>query len=157
PAVAGDKCFLDAERTKPGPDRILGDLNRNCVLDPGDLIELFSDNVDDDANGYVDDIAGWDFFKHDNNPYDDTRYGHGTGEAKDSTAEGNNGQGGIGVCPRCMVMPLRVADSYVADSNAFAKAVVFGVDNGAKVVQEALGSINQTPLSRAAMDYAYTK
>jgi hypothetical protein len=157
PVVTGDKCFADGERTKPGPDRILGDLNRNCILDPGDLIELFSDGKDDDANGYVDDISGWDFFKHDNNPYDDTRYGHGTGEARDSSGEGNNGKGSIGVCPLCRFIPLRVADSYVADSNAYGKAVIYGVDNGVKVIQEALGAINQTPLSKAAMDYAYKK
>jgi subtilisin family serine protease len=139
PAVAGEKCFVDGERTKLGPDRIKGDLNRNCILDPGDLIELFSDGVDDDGNGYVDDISGWDFFKNDNNAYDDTRYGHGTGEARDSSAEGNNAKGDIGVCPLCRFIPLRVADSYVADSNAYGKAVIYGVDNGVKVIQEALG------------------
>ncbi len=157
PPVVGDKCFTDGDRTKKGPDRIAGDLNRNCILDPGDLIELFSDGKDDDGNGYVDDISGWDFFKNDNNAYDDTRYGHGTGEAKDSSAEGNNGKDGIGVCPLCRFIPLRVGDSYVADSNAYGKAVIYGVDNGVKVIQEALGAINQTPLSRAAMDYAYSK
>ncbi len=157
PVITGDTCFADGERTKKGPDRIAGDLNRNCIFDPGDLIELFSDGKDDDGNGYIDDISGWDFFKHDNNPYDDTRYGHGTGEARDSSAEGNNGKGSVGVCPLCRFIPLRVADSYVADSNAFGKAVIYGVDNGVKVIQEALGAINQTPLSRAAMDYAYKK
>ena len=64
----------------------LGDRNGNGMLDAGDLILNFSDGVDDDGNGYVDDIAGWDFMKDDNDPYDDTRYGHGTGEARDSTA-----------------------------------------------------------------------
>ena len=81
PTVAGEKCFSDGNRTMMGADRIKGDVNRNCILDPGDLIAMFSDGVDDDANGYTDDIAGWDFFKNDNDPYDDTRYGHGTGEA----------------------------------------------------------------------------
>ena len=80
PIVTGEKCFTDPQRTKLGADRIAGDLNRNCILDPGDLILMFSDGVDDDANGYTDDICGWDFFKNDNDAYDDTRYGHGTGE-----------------------------------------------------------------------------
>ena len=92
---------------------------------PGDLIEMFSDGVDDDANGYTDDICGWDFYKNDNNPYDDTRYGHGTGEAKDSTAEANNGDGDPGVCPLCRFVPLRVGDSFIADVNAFGKAVIY--------------------------------
>src|SRR6185437_6499997 len=41
----------------------LGDKNGNGILDPGDLILNFSDGVDDDGNGFVDDIAGWDFMK----------------------------------------------------------------------------------------------
>ncbi|HEY8074946.1 MAG TPA: S8 family serine peptidase, partial [Labilithrix sp.] len=138
-------------------DLLAGDKNKNCLLDPGDLILMFEDGVDDDANGYTDDIAGWDFYKNDNDPYDDTRYGHGTGEAKDSNAEGNNMIEEVGVCPLCRFVPLRVGDSFIADANAFGKAVVYAADNGAKVVQEALGTIDQTIFSKAAIDYAYSK
>jgi MYXO-CTERM domain-containing protein len=157
PPVPGEKCFTSGDPDKPGADRIKGDANRNCVLDAGDLIELFTDGIDDDANGYADDIAGWDFYKNDNNPYDDTRYGHGTGEAKDATQEGNNGIEGIGVCPACRFVPLRVGDSFIADSNDFAKAAIYAADNGASVVQEALGTIDMTSFARAAIDYAYSK
>ncbi len=103
----------------------------------------------------MDDISGWDFYKNDNNPYDDTRYGHGTGEAEDSSDEANNGQGDIGVCPDCRFMMLRAGDSFIADATDFAKGVVYAADNGVKVVQEALGTINQTAFSKAAIDYAY--
>lgn len=157
PTVPGEKCYTDGERTKLGNDRIKGDLNRNCLLDAGDLILMFSDGVDDDANGYKDDIAGWDFYKNDNDPYDDTRYGHGTGEAEDSAGEANNGESDPGVCPNCMFIPLRVGDSFVTDANDFAKATVYAADNGAKVVQEALGTVDQTAFSKAAIDYAYNK
>jgi hypothetical protein len=157
PVVAGEKCFEGSDKAKPGADRIKGDVNRNCILDPGDLIILFSDGVDDDANGYTDDISGWDFYKNDNDPYDDTRYGHGTGEAKDSTAEANNQDGDPGVCPGCRFVPLRVGDSFIGDANDFGKAVIYAADNGVKVVQEALGTINHTAFSRAAIDYAYGK
>ncbi len=133
------------------------DANGNGILDPGDLIVLFSDGVDDDNNGFVDDISGWDFFKDDNDPYDDTRYGHGSGEARDSTEEGNEGQGGIGVCPKCRFIPLRVGDSFIADADDFAQAATYAVDNGASVIQEALGTVDQTQISRAAIDYAYAK
>ena len=124
------------------------------VKDPSDLIALFSDGVDDDGNGFIDDISGWDFFWNDNNPYDDVRYGHGTGEAKDSVAEANNG-GDIGVCPNCRVLNLRVGDSFVADVNNFAMAVTYAVDMGADVVQEALGTLNNTQLTVDAIDYAW--
>jgi MYXO-CTERM domain-containing protein len=157
PRVPGDACFTDGARSTKGPDRLLGDLNKNCILDPGDLIEMFSDGVDDDGNGYVDDIAGWDFFKNDNNPYDDTRYGHGTVAARDSSAEANNGTGEPGVCPKCRFIPLRVGDSFFADANDFAKAAIYATDMRASVIQEALSTLNQTPFSKAAIDYAYKK
>ncbi len=136
---------------------MVGDLDENCILDAGDLIQLFSDGVDDN-NGYKDDISGWDFYKNDNDPYDDTRYGHGTGEMQDSAAAGNgNGQGDIGVCPDCRVMMLRTGESFIADASDFAKGVVYAADNGVNVVQEALGTIDQTAFSKAAIDYAYSK
>ena len=61
------------------------------MLDPQDLLIAFSDGTDDDGNGFADDIAGWDFLDNDNDPFDDVQYGHGTGEAQDSSAEANNG------------------------------------------------------------------
>jgi hypothetical protein len=131
------------------------DSNGNGLLDAQDLIRAFSDRVDDDKNGYVDDIAGWDFFRNDNDAYDETRYGHGTGEAMDSGAEADNGIDDAGVCPRCRILPLRVGDSFVADANDFALAVTYAVDSGAAVVQEALGTLSNSPLSRWAIDYAY--
>ena len=124
------------------------------IKDPSDLIVFFSDGVDDDGNGYIDDISGWDFMWNDNDPYDDVRNGHGTGEGKDSTAQGDNG-GDIGVCPNCMLLSLRVGDSFVADVNNFAMAVTYAVDMGASVVQEALGTINNTQLTVDAIDYAW--
>ena len=124
------------------------------VLTPQDLIIAFSDGKDTDHNGYVDDIAGWNFLDNTNDPFDDVQYGHGTGEARDSNAEANNGKD-LGTCPNCMVVPLRVGDSFVADANRFGEAVTYAVDNKVLVVQEALGAINNTQLGRQAVDYAY--
>src|SRR5438132_2436073 len=128
------------------------DANQNGILDPEDLIRTFSDGVDEDHNGYTDDIAGWDFYENDNDPADNVHYGHGTGEARDSAAE-------IELhttqCPNCMLMPLRVGDSFIADINDFAQAVVYATDNGVSVVQEALGTLNHTGFAQAAVDYAY--
>ena len=99
------------------------------TLVPQDLLIAFSDGADDDGNGFADDIAGWDFLDNDNDPFDDVQYGHGTGEARDSTAEASNG-GDAGSCPNCVVVPLRVGDSFVADVNRFAQATLYAVDNG---------------------------
>jgi hypothetical protein len=124
------------------------------VLVPQDLIIAFTDGTDADSNGYVDDIAGWDFLDNDNDPFDDVQYGHGTGEAKDSSSEADNG-GQLGSCPNCMVVPLRVGDSFIADVNRFAAAVLYATDNGIDVVQEALGTLNNSRFAREAVDYAY--
>ncbi len=124
------------------------------VFEPQDVLIAFSDGSDDDGNGYVDDIVGWDFLDDDNDPYDDVRYGHGTGEARDSIAEADNG-GDVGACPNCMATYLRVGDSFVADVSRFGAAVTYATDNGANVVQEALGTLNNSSLARQAVDYAY--
>ncbi len=129
--------------------------NKNGLFEPGDLIRTCSDGKDDDGNGYTDDISGWDAFQNDNDPYDDNRYGHGTGEARDSAAAGNDGKGTIGVCPECTVLMVRAGDSFLVDANDFATSVTFAVDSGALVIQEALGSINMTPYAQAAIEYAY--
>ena len=146
-----DYAFDARVSIEAGQDRADG------LLDPSDLIATFSDGVDDDGNGFIDDISGWDFLWNDNDPYDDTRYGHGTGEAKDSAAEGGDGRGDIGVCPNCRVLNLRVGDSFVADVQSFAAAVLYAVSMDVKVIQEALGSLNHSALAQAAIDAAWAQ
>jgi hypothetical protein len=131
------------------------DLNANGLLDPSDLIRTFSNGVDDDGNGYVDDISGWDFFEGDNDPNDDVDYGHGTGESEDSAGETE-----IDIdpqCPNCMLMEMRVGDSFVADVNHFAEAAIYATDNGASVIQSALGTLNNSGFAQRAADYAYER
>ncbi|MHB8719496.1 MAG: hypothetical protein ACYDAC_11485 [Candidatus Dormibacteria bacterium] len=111
-------------------------------------------NVDNDGNGFAHDIAGWNFMEHTNDPFDEPNYGHGTGEAKDSNAEANLSDT-AGTCPSCMVLPLKVGDSFIADANDFAQAVLYATDNQVSIVQEALGTLNNSSLNQAALDYAY--
>ncbi|MEZ4250825.1 MAG: S8 family serine peptidase [Polyangiales bacterium] len=146
---------LEAAAATTLANEIDGMGNQNGVAEPGDLITFCSDGVDDDGNGYVDDISGWDFYMDDNDPNDDTRFGHGTGEARWSAAAGNNGIGKIGYCPNCSILMVRAGESFIADVQDFSESVVFAVDSGAKVIQEALGTINHSTFMRRAMDYAY--
>ncbi len=125
------------------------------TVDPQDLIVAFSDGVDDDGNGFVDDISGWDCLWNDNDPYDDTRFDHGTYEARESAQEGGDERNGIGVCPNCMVLSVRVSDSFVADGSHFASGVLFALDSGAHVIQEALGTITHPTLADAALEAAW--
>ena len=139
----------------------IGDLpggHASTIRDPSDLIAVWSDGVDDDGNGYIDDIAGWDFFWNDNNPYDEALkdgYSHGSKEGRWSIAEGDGAGGSIGACPNCMGVFLRVGDSFVADTNSFADAVAYAVDNDVAVIQCALGTLNNTQGAIDAIEYAW--
>ena len=134
------------------------DLNGNGLADPEDLIlnPQYANGRDDDHNGYVDDISGWDFLFGDNDPLDTVEYGHGTGEAEDSTAA-DNGVGNVGTCPQCTFIPVRVGDSFVTDAGRFAAGVLFGLDADAGVIQEALGAINNPRQAQEAIDAAYRR
>ncbi|HEX2085630.1 MAG TPA: S8 family serine peptidase, partial [Solirubrobacteraceae bacterium] len=133
------------------------------ALDAQDLIADpdFSDGVDDDGNGYVDDISGWDFFDDDNDPFDASSYstadGHGTGRAREAAAQTNNGTGGTAVCPRCQHVPLRAWDSFVLDTNNFGQAVTYAADNAIEVIEGAVGGLYNTRFNRDAFEYAYGK
>ena len=146
---------LDADATTALREQIDSRGNGNGHADPGDLITICSDGVDDDGNGYTDDISGWDVHHDDNDPADDVRYGHGSGEARDAAGEGNNGAGEIGYCPHCRILMVRAGDSFIVDAQDYAQAVVYAVDAGASVILEATGSLNNTTFMRRAMDYAY--
>src|SRR3954453_1538449 len=142
------------------PKGVGAKVNGVPLLDPEDVLIAFRDGRDADRNGYADDIAGWDFLDDDNDAFDDVQYGHGSGEAGDSSGEVDNakapgGGGNIGTCPNCMVMPLRVGTSFVADVNSFALATLYATDNGVDVVQEALGTLNKSRLGLDAIKYAY--
>ncbi|MGH9029522.1 MAG: hypothetical protein ACRDV4_07900, partial [Acidimicrobiales bacterium] len=103
--------------------------------------------------GFTEAIAGWNFVDNTNDPYDDVQYGHGTGEAEDATAAANS-TSEAGACPDCMVLPIRVGESFIADANDFARGVLFAVDSGASVLQEALGTLDVTTTAAQAIAYA---
>src|SRR6266852_3318263 len=128
-------------------------------LDGEDILVHFSDGVDDDGNGFVDDIAGWDFFDDDNDPFDASSYSsahnHGSGRASDALAEGNNREGSLGLCPRCRLTPIRLWDTFVADPNNVAQCMLYAADNGVDVIEAAIGALTTTEFSQAATQYAY--
>lgn len=106
------------------------DPNGNGVLDPGDLVLLGSNVQDDDGNGFVDDIAGWDFVDSDGIPeHVVTR--RGTEVALDAIADANDGIGRAGACPGCLGLPIRLADQRGADPQRLALAILYAVSRGA--------------------------
>jgi hypothetical protein len=130
----------------------------DCAISAGQL-EGCGQPRDNDANGYANDIAGWNFFDNTNDPTDTSSYfaahHHGTGRAVDAVEQGNDGQGSIGVCPHCQVMPVRIWDTFVSDANDFALGITYATDNGAKVIEGANGSLYHSAFAEAASQYAY--
>jgi hypothetical protein len=133
------------------------DADGNRIFDPGDLIAIFSDGVDDDENGYIDDISGWDFFEDDNNPLDNVKFNHGTDRSKEAAAEGDNGLEGIGVAPDASLLEVRIGDSFIVDVHDFAQGLIYAADAGAQVVAAAVGSYNNSRFAQEAVEYAYGK
>jgi hypothetical protein len=137
-----------------------GEDEADGLLDPSDLIGAFSDGADADGNGYVDDIAGWDFFGDDNDPFDASdccQNGHGTDRAEDAARATNDAEGGAGMCPECTVMPLRTSDSIIHDGNLIALATVYAADNGASVTECSCGGLANSTFGRRAFAYADRK
>ena len=94
--------------------------------------------IDDDRNGYVDDVQGWDFIGRDNVAQDGS--GHGTHVAGTLAAAGGNGLGVVGVAPRAKVLPLRVlGDDGKGTMSAVASAFDYAGDLGVRVVNASVG------------------
>ena len=96
----GDANFVIAI-IDDGTNNTHPDLAANIWSNPG---EIAGNGVDDDANGYIDDTFGYDFYQRDNNP---SNSAHGTHTAGTVGAVGNNGVGVAGVSWRCKMMVLR--------------------------------------------------
>lgn len=85
-----------------GVDANHPDLRDNIRTNPG---EIAANGIDDDGNGFIDDVQGWDFYANDNAPTDEN--GHGTHCAGTIGATGNNGTGVAGVCWDVAILPVR--------------------------------------------------
>src|SRR5207247_8711913 len=99
------------------------------------LIGACSDGHDDDGNGYVDDISGWNFHRDTNDPQtDNSVYGHANGESRQVIGETDNALRTAGMCPRCRLLPVKAGDEAIDRPDRIAEAITFAVDSGAKVI-----------------------
>ncbi|CEM40075.1 unnamed protein product [Vitrella brassicaformis CCMP3155] len=95
--------------------------------------------VDDDNNGYVDDFVGYNFFDKNNNPMDDN--GHGSHVSGVIAARTNNRRGIAGISKTAKIMALKVLGGEGAGNlSGHLRAVEYAVDNGARVINNSLGS-----------------
>jgi len=120
------------------------------------LDEIADNGVDDDSNGYVDDVNGWDFADGDNHPNDPTdNYGHGTHVAGIIGAVGDNAAGITGVNWQVSIMPLRfiTAADYGTTADAIA-AIEYAVDNGADIINLSWGGPGESAGLKNVIDDA---
>ena len=110
--------------------------------------EVPNDGLDNDGNGYVDDVHGYDFVNRDEDPIDD--HGHGTHVAGTIAAVGNNGIGVSGVTWNAKIMALKVldADGFGLGSDII-EALNYAVANGATISNNSYGG---DPYSQAFRD-----
>jgi len=110
--------------------------------------------IDDDNNGYIDDINGWDFANNDNNPTDD--YGHGTNVTGIIGANSNNNLGYSGVDHNCKLMIGKILDQNNSGYYSWwTDAIYYAVDNGAKIINMSVGGSGYSSSMKDAIDYAY--
>lgn len=141
----------------PTVDWTAGRDEADAILDASDLIYTFSDGVDDDGNGFTDDIAGWDFFADDNDPYAELRvsYGdHGDGVVEEMASEGDDG-GDIGICPNCSVLLLRTGDGFVTDGHRVSMAIAYATMMDSAVVNMSLGALSRPAELEAIVAWAH--
>jgi len=116
-ALLDDGCDLNHE-----------DLHANIYTNPG---EIPGNGIDDDHNGYIDDVHGWDFYDNDNNPNHSnpsgSTEGHGSATAGIAAAVGNNGIGVAGIAYRCKILPLKIfKDDNFAGEYEVSNAIRYG-------------------------------
>lgn len=113
-----------------------------------------AEDRDDDANGFKDDIHGWDFVN--NSPRIRDNNGHGTHCAGIAAAVGGNGIGAAGVNPDAWIMPVTVMQSDgTGDVATIIKGIDYAVANGADVISMSFGGYSNSMAEEQALAHAY--
>lgn len=176
-AVAGAdvNAPLAWDRTTGSPSTVIADIDSGYRFDSPDLGpvawtntgEVAANGLDDDGNGFVDDVHGYDFVgssadspTNDNDPTDDNLIsgGHGVHTAGTMGAAGNNEVGITGVAQNVRIMPLRVCANSAANGeetrcpiSSQIAAINYAGSMGAKAANMSLGGTTFNTLERDAI------
>ena len=128
------------------------DLAANMWKNPGEIEE---NGIDDDGDGYVDDVYGWNFVADNNRPLADDKSTHGTHVAGTVGAVGGNGVGIAGHSPRVKLMALKFLGS---NGSGFKSDAIRGIDyairHGAKIINNSWGSSERSQALSDAIERA---
>lgn len=133
-----------------GVDYKHDDLKNNMWVNPNEAL----DGLDNDGNGYVDDLYGINLIANNGDPMDD--HGHGTHVAGIIGMTAGNG-GGVGLAYGSKIMAVKAANKKGELTNAnIAKAIMYAKNNGADVINMSFGGKDKSALIEAALDEAFS-
>ena len=148
------------------------DRNGNGRFDPWPASELRNgvsgdlDGLDQDHNGYPDDVIGYDFVDQPRNPFGGDFFGpdpdplddndHGTLVSGVIGAKADNQYGGAGLAHRCKLVTLRAfAASGGGQDDDVARAIIYAADNGIQLLNFSFGEVYDSRIMHDAIRYAY--
>lgn len=163
PAIAGADIDMESawELEQGSPEVTVAIIDSGVRLqhpDWGDRLwvnagETAGNGIDDDGNGFIDDVQGWDFANDDNIPADDQ--GHGSNVTSIVAAAGNNGLGLTGADLNCKAMVIKGLDSQnLGYYSWWIAGIYYAVDNGADVISMSMGGTSASPEMQDAVSYA---
>ncbi len=127
--------------------------------------EIPNDGIDNDKNGFIDDVHGWDFLSDINDPgprfnesYTQAGIHHGTVIAGIIAAEANNSEGVAGISPVARIMAIRALNNEGGGNlDAVLRGIDYAVKNGAQILNLSFVGSNYSKLLRDALKDAWRK
>ncbi len=158
--ILGEDINLDyAWNFGKGDDVLVGVLDTGIDINHEDLKdrvfvntnEIANNNIDDDNNGYIDDINGWDFYNYDNTVFDSkTEDEHGT-HVSGIIAASNNGKGVVGVAPNVTILPMKFVDNDGGYTSDVLEAIAYAETMGVDIINCSFGSYEENEALKSAI------
>ena len=124
------------------------DLKNNILINEN---EIPGNGIDDDQNGYIDDVRGWDFLSDDNDPMDTDR-SHGTATAGVAASAKN------GVAPKAKILALRTMDEIGSGNlSDVAEAIHYAISRNVDIINLSMGAMHVDPEMDQAIRMAESK